>query len=92
MVVADLSKTGDNSDYLTMKPIHRAKPFKPSASEESDGVSMALLSNASERPPAPPQHRPKPSTTERSSQDTKLYDNPNEGDTLSNVTSNGLDE
>lgn len=42
-VVADLSRTGDNSDYLTMKPVHRTKRFEPSA--DGEGVHMALLSN-----------------------------------------------
>jgi hypothetical protein len=91
-VVADFSAP-DNSDYLTMKPIHRAKPFKAttdsSRNGSSEGVNLPVVPANSDRPPTPPQHR-RPIT--EGSENTKLYDNPNDGDTLSNVTSNGLDE
>lgn len=37
-----------NNDYLTMKPIHRAKPF----------IAQSINENSQERPPTPPAHRP----------------------------------
>ncbi|KAI1706414.1 cadherin-4 [Ditylenchus destructor] len=88
-VLADFDAE-NNSDYLTMKPIHRAKPFR-----NGDVNLQEISSNFDDnsvRPPTPPLHR---RPLENRSASTKLYDNPNdntEDDTLSNVTSNALDE
>ena len=71
-----------NSDYLTMKPVHRAKPFmargaKSSSKEpQSEGKHFSILFNKFslfliENPPPPPQHR-----TPLLGHSSKLYDNP----------------
>jgi len=61
----------NSSDYLTMKPIHRANPFRfvdTDEEQESDTNNNTPLS----RPPTPPVHRaPQPLTV------NKTYDDPN---------------
>src|SRR5688572_12821211 len=71
-VLADFGHE-QNSDYLTMKPIFRAKPFQ-----------MGGRNTSLEKAPPPPAHRNVRLEQERT-ETTKLYDNPND-DTLSNVS------
>uniref|UniRef100_A0A915DAM3 Uncharacterized protein n=1 Tax=Ditylenchus dipsaci TaxID=166011 RepID=A0A915DAM3_9BILA len=81
-VLADFGAE-NNSDYLTMKPIHRAKPFR--------NVEMDGLGESGSSAPPPPMHRRQQQQERPLS--TKVYDNPNEDDdTLSNITSQALDD
>ncbi|KAE9554056.1 hypothetical protein FO519_002752 [Halicephalobus sp. NKZ332] len=83
-------------DYVTMKPIHKIKPF--TVSNSRSGQEIRDIDDESESagkvPPPPPAHRTIPKSNGEKTTSTKLYDNPNNpnDDTLSNVTSNGLDE
>uniref|UniRef100_A0AC34Q7U2 Uncharacterized protein n=1 Tax=Panagrolaimus sp. JU765 TaxID=591449 RepID=A0AC34Q7U2_9BILA len=97
------NNSDEPQDYVTMKPIHKIKPFTfndkndgfKDIDEDSDGNSKVL------QPPPLPIHRTIPksdsiqskqsTTNKTNTPTTKLYDNPND-DTLSNVTSNGLDD
>jgi hypothetical protein len=83
-------------DYVTMKPIHRIKPFSISKSNTNFPDIDADSESQTQSPPPPPAHRtpklakPKTTTSSTRTDTTKLYDNPNDDTSLS--TSNGLDD
>uniref|UniRef100_A0A7E4WCV1 Cadherin-related family member 2 n=1 Tax=Panagrellus redivivus TaxID=6233 RepID=A0A7E4WCV1_PANRE len=89
------------TDYVTMKPVSKIKPFSGSASQSGHNIPD-IDADPNNAPPPPPAHRPPPQPTSEASSmltspqrthtdTTKLYDNPVD-DTLSSVTSNGLDD
>ena len=86
------------SEYTTMKPVHRANPFRIMGQHQATANGAIDKNNNDGQPPPPPSHRTIPNgpapPADPPTSSTNLYDNPNneEDGTLSNLTSQAFED
>jgi len=84
-----------SAEYTTMKPVHRANPFRIMGQQPATANGAIDKNNNDGHPPPPPSHRTLPDgAIDPPTSSTNLYDNPNneEDGTLSNLTSQAFED